>query len=459
MVRITETVLRDAHQSLIATRMTTEEMLPALEALDEVGYYSLEAWGGATFDACLRYLSEDPWTRLRQLRSRLKKTRIQMLLRGQNLLGYKPYPNSMVKEFLARSIENGVDIVRIFDALNDLNNLELAIQTCRQEGAHAQAAISYTTSPVHTLEYYVKTACDLQGLGADSLCIKDMAGLLTPMAAEALVKALKAKITIPIQIHSHYNSGLASMAYLKAIEAGADGVDTALSPLALGTSQPPTESMVKALEGTPFETGISLQKLKAPSDHFRKLRERYLETRLLDPKVLDIDINALISQIPGGMVSNLISQLRSQNALERWDEVCAEIPRVREDLGYPPLVTPTSQIVGTQAVLNVLMEGRYKRVTKETKALVAGEYGRTPVPIAQEIRDLISGGVSAGVQTPNEEILEEAARAVAGTARQPEDILSYALFPEVAKSFFQERAEREKPGFLDIENEEDYCPI
>ncbi|HEY9766843.1 MAG TPA: pyruvate carboxylase subunit B, partial [Chroococcales cyanobacterium] len=344
-MRITETVLRDAHQSLVATRMTTEEMLPVLEELDTIGYYSLEAWGGATFDSCLRFLDEDPWERLRILKKRIKKTKLQMLLRGQNLLGYKPYPPAVVESFIARSISNGIDIIRIFDALNDLNNVEPAILLTKREGGHAQASISYTVSPVHTIEYFVSLAKQLEQMGADSLCIKDMAGLLTPYAAFDLVSALKKNISLPIQLHSHYSSGLASMTYLKAIEAGVDGVDTALSPLSLGTSQPPTESIIKTLEGSPYDTGISLASLNGVAEHFRKLREKYLDSKLLEPKALEVDINALIYQIPGGMVSNLISQLRGQNALDRWTEVCEEIPRVREDLGFPPLVTPTSQIV------------------------------------------------------------------------------------------------------------------
>ncbi|HBN10182.1 MAG TPA: oxaloacetate decarboxylase subunit alpha [Cyanobacteria bacterium UBA8530] len=460
-MRITETVLRDAHQSLVATRMTTEEMLPVLEELDSIGYYSLEAWGGATFDSCLRFLDEDPWERLRILKKRIKNTKLQMLLRGQNLLGYKPYPPAVVESFIGRSISNGIDIIRIFDALNDLNNVEPAIRLTKREGGHAQASVSYTVSPVHTIEYFVSLAKQLEQMGADSLCIKDMAGLLTPYAAFDLVSALKKNISLPIQLHSHYSSGLASMTYLKAIEAGVDGVDTALSPLSLGTSQPPTESIIKTLEGSPYDTGISLTSLNGVAEHFRKLREKYLDSKLLEPKALEVDINALIYQIPGGMVSNLISQLRGQNALERWTEVCEEIPRVREDLGFPPLVTPTSQIVGTQAVLNVLMGERYKMITKETKSLVAGEYGRTPAPIKEDIRKKVLGeGEWKVVIQSNSNILEEAAQEIGPLMIQEEDVLSYLLFPDVARNFFLARQKKiTQSRFIDIEKEEDYCLI
>ena len=377
-VKITETILRDAHQSLIATRMTTEEMLPVLEALDKIGYNALEAWGGATFDACLRFLNEDPWERLRKIRSKVKNTKLQMLFRGQNILGYKHYGDDVVEYFVQKSIANGIDIIRIFDALNDTRNLKTAINATKKEGGHVQAAISYTISPVHTTESFVKMAKELENMGADSICIKDMAGLLVPYTAYDLVKALKESVKIPIELHTHYTSGVASMTYLKAIEAGCDIVDTALSPLALGTSQPPTEPLVATLAGTKYDTGLNLDALSEISEYFKGLREKYLEEGLLNTKVLGVDINTLRYQVPGGMLSNLVSQLKQQGKEDQLDAVLKEVPRVREDLGYPPLVTPTSQIVGTQAVLNVICGERYKMISNETKGIVRGERLRLP---------------------------------------------------------------------------------
>ena len=390
-VKITETILRDAHQSLIATRMTTDEMLPIVEKMDKVGYHSLEAWGGATFDACLRFLNEDPWERLRKIKDKAKNTKLQMLFRGQNILGYRHYADDVVEYFVQKSIANGIDIIRIFDALNDVRNLQTAITATKKEGGHVQAAISYTISPVHNIEYFVKLAKEYENCGADSICIKDMAGLLIPYEAEKLVKELKKEVKVPIQLHTHYTSGVAAMTYLKAIEAGVDVVDCALSPLALGTSQPPTEPLVKSLEGTDYDTGINLEALTEIADYFKPLREEYLSSGLLNTKVLGVDINTLKYQVPGGMLSNLVSQLKQQNAEDKFEEVLKEIPRVREDLGWLPLVTPTSQIVGTQAVLNVLMGERYKMVSKETKGVVKGEYGRTPVEIDKEFAKKIIG--------------------------------------------------------------------
>lgn len=441
-VKITETILRDAHQSLIATRMTTEEMLPALEALDKIGYNALEAWGGATFDACLRFLNEDPWERLRKIRAKVKNTKLQMLFRGQNILGYKHYGDDVVEYFVQKSIANGIDIIRIFDALNDTRNLKTAINATKKEGGHVQAAISYTISPVHTTESFVKMAKELENMGADSICIKDMAGLLVPYTAYDLVKALKESVKIPIELHTHYTSGVASMTYLKAIEAGCDIVDTALSPLALGTSQPPTEPLVATLAGTKYDTGLNLDALSEISEYFKGLREKYLEEGLLNTKVLGVDINTLRYQVPGGMLSNLVSQLKQQGKEDQLDAVLKEVPRVREDLGYPPLVTPTSQIVGTQAVLNVICGERYKMISSETKGIVRGEYGKTPAPISDEIRKMIIGDEKPITCRPADNIpkeLDKYREEMKQYLEQEEDVLSYALFGQVAVKFFKER--------------------
>nr|HUM56291.1 pyruvate carboxylase subunit B [Bacillota bacterium] len=366
-VKITETVLRDGHQSLIATRMTTKEMLPILETMDEVGYHALEMWGGATYDSCIRYLDEDPWDRLREIRKRIKKTNLQMLLRGQNLLGYKHYADDVVNEFVDRAIANGIDIIRIFDALNDTRNLEAAVNATKRNGAHAQGCVSYTISPVHTNEMFVKLGKEIEEMGCDSFCIKDMAGLLDPYNTYKLVKDLKKEISIPIELHTHATSGLGSLTYMKAAEAGVDIIDTAISPFSGGTSQPPTEPLVAAFKGTKYDTGIEMEKLDLVSEHFRPFREKYIESGLMDPKLMGVDINTLMYQVPGGMLSNLVSQLKEANSMEKFEAVLKEIPKVREDLGYPPLVTPTSQIVGTQAVLNVVMGERYKMVPNEVR--------------------------------------------------------------------------------------------
>ncbi len=451
-VKITETILRDAHQSLIATRMTTDEILPAVEMLDKVGYHSLEAWGGATFDACLRFLNEDPWERLRKIKDKAKKTPLQMLFRGQNILGYRHYADDVVEYFVQKSVANGINIIRIFDALNDIRNLQTAINATKKEGGHVQAAISYTISPVHNIDFFVKLAKEYEDCGADSICIKDMAGLLIPYEAEKLVTELKKAVKVPIQLHTHYTSGVGSMTYLKAIEAGVDVVDCALSPLAMGTSQPATEPLVKALEGTDYDTGINLDALTEIADYFKPLREKYLESGLMNTKVLGVDINTLKYQVPGGMLSNLVSQLKQQNAEDKFEEVLKEIPRVREDLGWLPLVTPTSQIVGTQAVLNVLMGERYKMVSKETKGIVKGEYGKTPVPISDDFRKKIIGDEEPITCRPADLIkpeLEDLKKKCAKWTKQDEDVLSYALFDQVATKFFENR----EPKVQEIEVE------
>lgn len=444
-VKITETVLRDSHQSLIATRMTTEEMLPILQAIDEVGYHSLEAWGGATFDSCLRFLNEDPWERLRTIRNNVKNTKLQMLFRGQNILGYRHYADDVVEYFVQKSIANGIDIIRIFDALNDLRNLKTAINATKKEGGHVQAAMSYTTGPVFGNEYFANYAKELEDMGADSICIKDMAGLLKPYDAYDLVKAIKSKVKLPVQLHTHYTAGLASMTVLKAIEAGVDIIDTAISPMALGTSQPPTEPIVATLQGTPFDTGLDLNKLDVVSKYFDTLREKYLKSGLLDPKVMDVNINALLYQVPGGMLSNLVSQLKQAGKIDKLQAVLEEVPRVREEVGYPPLVTPTSQIVGTQAVFNVLTGERYKSVTKEFKAMVKGEYGKTPASISKEITKKIIGDEPVISHRPADDIkpeLDTLRKAAAKYIEQDEDVLTFALFEQVATKFFENRSIR-----------------
>lgn len=441
-VKIMETVLRDSHQSLVATRMSTEDMLPILDSLNDVGYYAMEVWGGATFDSCLRFLNEDPWQRLRIIRDHIKNSKLQMLFRGQNILGYRHYADDVVEYFVQKSIANGIDIIRIFDALNDPRNLKTAINATKKEGGHVQAAVSYTTGPVYTNEYYAKYAKQLEEMGADSICIKDMAGLLKPYDAYDLVKALKETVKVPIQLHTHYTSGLASMTLMKAIEAGVDIVDTAMSPLAMGTSQPPTEALVATLEGTEYDTGLSLEKLDKPSKMIDGLREKYLAEGLLDPKVLKVDVNALIYQVPGGMLSNLVSQLKNANKSDKLLEVLEEVPRVRADVGYPPLVTPSSQIVGTQAVMNVISGERYKMVTKEFKGLVRGEYGKTPLPISEEIKKKIIGDEKQITCRPADNLkpeLEKLRSEVAEYIEQDEDVLSYALFDQVAIKYFEHR--------------------
>ena len=446
-VLITETVLRDAHQSLAATRMTTEEMLPILQDMDKVGFYSLEAWGGATFDTCLRFLNEDPWARLRTIKNNVKNTKLQMLFRGQNILGYRHYADDVVEYFVQKSIANGIDIIRIFDALNDARNLETAIKATIKEGGHVQAAISYTTSPFHTNDNFADYAKQLEEMGANSICIKDMSGLLKPFDAYQLVKSLKNTVKIPVHLHTHYTAGLGSMTLLKAIEAGVDGVDTAISPLAMGTSHTPTESLVATLNNTPYDTGLELEKLDVIAKHFNKIREDYLKSGLIDPKVLKVDVNTLRYQVPGGMLSNLISQLKMAGKSDKLDEVLEEVARVREDSGYPPLVTPTSQIVGTQAVNNVLFaeDGRYSRVTKEFKGLIRGEYGKCPAPVSDEFRKMIIGDDSVIDYRPADKIapeIDSLRQRVAPYQEQDEDLLSLALFEQVAIKFFEWRKQQ-----------------
>ncbi|MBQ7966048.1 MAG: oxaloacetate decarboxylase subunit alpha [Ruminococcus sp.] len=441
-IKITETALRDAHQSLIATRMTLDEMLPILDKMDKAGFYSLECWGGATFDSCLRFLNEDPWHRLRTIKDHCKNTKLQMLFRGQNMLGYRHYADDVLEYFVQRSVANGIDIIRIFDALNDIKNLHTAIKAAKKEGAHAQVAISYTTGPVFTDEYYVEYAKRIADAGADSICIKDMAALLTPYATESLVKAIKAEVDLPIQLHTHYTSGLASMCLLKGIEAGVDIIDTAISPLALGTSHAPTESMVAALMGTQYDTGIKLEELTELRDYFMTLRTKYMDSGLLDQKMLATDANALIYQVPGGMLSNLLSQLKQAGKEDQLSEVLAEVPRVREDSGYPPLVTPTSQIVGTQAVFNVITGERYKMCTKEFKDMVAGKYGTTPMPIDPEFRKKIIGDMEPVDCRPADLLepeLEKLRAVIPEWIEQEEDVLSYGMFQKVALDFFEKR--------------------
>ncbi|MDN5302107.1 MAG: oxaloacetate decarboxylase (Na+ extruding) subunit alpha [Thermoanaerobacteraceae bacterium] len=437
-VGITDTILRDAHQSLIATRMKIDEMLPIAEKLDKVGFHSLEMWGGATFDSCIRFLNEDPWERLRKLKEKIKNTPLQMLLRGQNLLGYHHYPDDVVDLFVKKSIENGIDIIRIFDALNDIRNMEKAIEATKKYKGHAQGTVVYTISPVHNNEYYVSVAKQLVDLGIDSLCIKDMAGLLSPYDAYELVTRLKKEINVPIQLHSHYTSGMASMTYLKAIEAGVDVIDTAMSPFALGTSQPPTETMVAVLKNTLYDTNLDMGLLSEIADHFKEVRTHYK----IDSIITMVDTMVLNYQIPGGMLSNLTSQLKQQNALGKLPDVLKEVPKVREDLGYPPLVTPTSQIVGTQAVVNVITGDRYKMVINEVKNYVRGLYGKPPAPISPEIKQKIIGDEEVITCRPADLLepeLEKDFKEIAYYIEQDEDVLTYALFPQIAVKFFQER--------------------
>ncbi len=441
-VKITETILRDAHQSLIATRMPTEEMLPIIEKMDQIGYHAVECWGGATFDSCLRFLKEDPWERLRKLKAGFKNTKLQMLFRGQNILGYNHYSDDVVEYFVQKSIANGIDIIRIFDCLNDIRNLETAVKATRKEGGHAQIAFSYTLGDAYTLDYWVDLAKKVEDMGADSICIKDMAGLLLPYATEELVKALKANVKIPIELHTHYTSGMASMALMKAVEAGCDIIDTACTPFALGTSQPSTEVMVKAFEGTPYDTGLDINKLIEICDYFEPYKQEVLKSGLLNPKVMGVDVNTLKYQVPGGMLSNLVKQLHDAGKDDKLQDVLNEIPRVRKDFGEPPLVTPSSQIVGTQAVMNVLTGERYKMVPKESKKLAKGEFGQSAKPMDKDVQKKILGEEEAITCRPAdllEPSLKKYEEEIAQWKRQDEDVLSYALFPNVAREYFEYR--------------------
>ena len=446
-IKITETVLRDAHQSLIATRMPTEFMLPIVDKMDKVGYHSVECWGGATFDASLRFLKEDPWDRLRKLRDGFKNTKLQMLFRGQNILGYRPYADDVVDYFVQKSISNGIDIIRIFDCLNDLRNLQEAVNATNkfkaQEGrGEAQVALAYTLGDAYTLEYWTGMAKKIEEMGADSICIKDMAGLLVPYKAAELIKAMKEVTKLPIQLHTHYTSGVASMTYLKAVEAGVDVIDTAMSPFALGTSQPATEVMVETFKGTPYDSGLDQKLLAEIADYFRPIRDEALDSGLLNPKNLGVNIKTLLYQVPGGMLSNLTSQLKEQHAEDKFYDVLEEVPRVRKDLGEPPLVTPSSQIVGTQAVFNVIMGERYKMVTKETKDVLCGKYGKTVKPFNKEVQKKCIGDAEVITCRPADLLkpeLETLEKEMAQYKEQPEDVLSYALFPQVATDFFKYR--------------------
>ncbi|HBP24662.1 MAG TPA: oxaloacetate decarboxylase subunit alpha [Oribacterium sp.] len=451
-VKITETVLRDAHQSLIATRMPSSQMEPILDTMDQIGYNAVECWGGATFDSCLRFLKEDPWERLRMLRKHFKNTKLQMLFRGQNILGYNHYADDVVENFVERSIANGIDIIRIFDCLNDIRNLETAVKATKKEGGHAQIALCYTLGDAYTLEYWENLARDVESLGADSLCIKDMAGLLLPQAGYDLVKALKKGTSLPIEIHTHYTSGMASMTYLKCVEAGADIIDTASTPFALGTSQPSTDVMVKAFEGTEYDTGLDVNKLIEVSKYFEPYREECLKSGLMSTKVLGVNVNTLRYQVPGGMLSNLISQLDKAGQIDKLNAVLEEVPRVRKDFGEPPLVTPSSQIVGTQAVMNVLTGERYKMVPKESHKLVAGEFGRTVKPMDPEMmKKVLKPGETQMTDRPADHIAPQMAQFTEETKKlvknpTPEDVLDYALFPAVAKDFFAYR-DAQQTGF------------
>lgn len=458
-VKIIETAFRDAHQSLLATRMRTRDMLPIAEEMDKVGFFSLEVWGGATFDSCIRYLNEDPWERLVQLKDVIKKTPLQMLLRGQNLVGYKHYPDDIVRKFVEKSYENGVDVFRIFDALNDIRNMEMAIKVAKEQGAHVQATISYTVSPYHTIEKYVDFAHELENLGCDSITIKDMAGLISPQDTFELIKTLKEKTDLLINLHCHCTSGMSPISYYVACEAGVDLLDTAISPLAWGASQPPTESIVAALKGTPYDTGLDLKLLNHIKKYFEEIRKKY--SSIIDPIAEKVDTDVLIYQIPGGMLSNFVSQLKNQNALDRYEDVLEEVPKVRKDLGYPPLVTPTSQIVGIQAVMNVLGEARYNNVSKEVKDYIKGFYGRPPAPINKEVAHKIIGDDETITVRPADLLKPELEKfrkegEEMGIIKKEEDVLTYALYPAVAPKFLRGEVEEEplKPPEENTQNEE-----
>ena len=464
-LKITETVLRDAHQSLIATRMTTEQMLPIIDKMDKVGYHSVECWGGATFDASLRFLKEDPWERLRKLRDGFKNTKLQMLFRGQNILGYNHYADDVVEYFVQKSIANGIDIISILDCFNDLRNLKSSVEAVKlvkkeNPNAHAQIALCYTLGDAYTLDYWKETAKRIEDMGADSICIKDMAGLLVPKKATELVQALKDGSSLPIQMHTHYTSGVASMTYMKAVEAGADIIDTAMSPFSMGTSQPATEVMVEAFKDTPYDTGLDQNLLAEIAAYFQPMREEALKTGLMNTKVLGVNIKTLLYQVPGGMLSNLVSQLKEAGAEDKYQAVLEEIPRVRKDFGEPPLVTPSSQIVGTQAVLNVLQGERYKMITKESKKVLMGEFGQTIKPFNPEVQKKAIGDATPITCRPADLIEPQLEKfkndpVVQEYKQQDEDVLSYALFPAVATEFFKYRAAQQSkvdPKAADTEN-------
>ena len=452
-LKITETSLRDGHQSLIATRLKTDEIIPILETMDQVGYYAMEVWGGATFDACIRFLNEDPWERLRLIRKHVKNTKLQMLLRGQNLLWYRNYADDTVEKFIELSIKNGIDIIRVFDALNDVRNLEASIKAIKKYNGHCQCAISYTTSPIHTPEYYLELIKTMESMGADSICIKDMAGVLTPYKAYDLVKRIKEMTDIPIDLHTHCTGGIADMIYMKAVEAGVDIIDTAISPFSGGTSQPPTESLSLTFSEMERNPGLDMEKLLQVAEYFKPIRDKYMSDKILNPKVLLTEPQTLKYQVPGGMLSNLLSQLKQQNAEDKYEDVLKEVPRVRKDLGYPPLVTPMSQMVGTQALFNVLTGERYKLVPKEIKDYVRGNYGKSPAPISDEFRKKIIGDEEVITVRPADLIepeFEKMKKEAGGLAKTDEDVLAVALFPQVAPKFLENKYNK-KP----VEKEED----
>lgn len=441
-IRFVDTILRDAHQSLIATRMSTEQMLPILENLDEAGYYALEVWGGATFDACLRFLNEDPWERLRTIRKHVKKTKLQMLLRGQNILGYKHYPDDVVEAFVQKAIENGIDIVRVFDALNDLRNLETSMMAIKKYGGQCQACICYTISDIHTVDYYVKLAGEMAKMGADSIAIKDMSGILTPDTAYKLVKGIKGITNLPIEVHTHATSGISEMTYMKAVEAGADIIDTAVSTFSGGTSQPATESMAIVLSELGYDTGLDLKKIKYVADYLKPLKDQFRKDGILNPKVMDVEPDTLIYQVPGGMLSNLLSQLKDAHKEDKFEDVLREVPKVRAELGYPPLVTPLSQMVGTQALMNVLSGERYKMIPKEIKDYVKGLYGTPPGSISMEMKEKIIGDEDVLTMRPADLLapaMENYRKELGLLAESTEDVLMYALFPTLALPFLKKR--------------------
>ena len=457
-VKITETSLRDGHQSLMATRMTTAEMLPIIETMDKVGYYAMEVWGGATYDAAIRFLHEDPWERLREIRKRAKNTKLQMLLRGQNVLGYRHYADDIVDRFVELSIKNGIDIIRTFDALNDTRNIRKASESTKKYGGHSQLAICYTISPVHTIEYYKKLALEMQSMGADSIAIKDMSGILLPNVASILVTELKSVLNIPLELHTHSTAGLAEMSIIEAIDAGVDIVDTAISPFGGGTSQPCTEPLVRTLQGTEYDTELNLELLKEVAEYFKPIRKKYIDNGTLNPKALGVEPNIVEYQLPGGMLSNLLSQLKSQGAEDKYEDVLREIPKVRKDLGYPPLVTPMSQMVGTQSVMNILTGKKYHMIPKEIKDYVKGMYGKSPVPIDENIKKTIVGDEEVFTGRPADLLKDEydtMKSEIGDLAKSDEDVLTYACFPQIAKGYLKEKYSEKKDKETRIDNKEE----
>ena len=457
-VKITETSLRDGHQSLMATRMTTAEMLPIIETMDKIGYYAMEVWGGATYDAAIRFLHEDPWERLREIRKRAKNTKLQMLLRGQNLLGYRHYADDIVDKFVELSIKNGIDIIRTFDALNDTRNIRKASESTKKYGGHSQLAICYTISPVHTIEYYKKLALEMQSMGADSIAIKDMSGILLPNVASILVSELKSVLNIPLELHTHSTAGLAEMSIIEAIDAGVDIVDTAISPFGGGTSQPCTEPLVRTLQGTEYDTGLNLELLKEVAEYFKPIRKKYIDNGTMNPKALGVEPNIVEYQLPGGMLSNLLSQLKSQGAEDKYEDVLREIPRVRKDMGYPPLVTPMSQMVGTQSVMNILTGKKYHMIPKEIKDYVKGMYGKSPVPISEEIKKTVIGEEEVFTGRPADLLKDEydtMKTEIGDLAKSDEDVLTYACFPQIAKGYLKEKYSEKKDKGAKIDNKEE----